>query len=328
MKNDDKVIITRTPLRVSFIGGGTDMPYFYNKYSGATLSCAINKYIYVTVKFHNNYQEKYRLNYSQTENTDDLKKIKNLRIKSVIQKLKINNPLYINTFADLPANSGLGSSSSFTVGLIKALSKLINLNLSTNQIAEMAYDIEAEITNNSLGKQDHYICAYGGLNFIKYLKNEISISPINLNLINHKLFFSNLLLIWTGKNRSASEVLQDQKKNKKENFSKLKKINALSENFKETILRKNLDIKKLGSIIDKSWILKKKLSVQITNDEIDQIYKMTKKKGAYGGKLLGAGNGGFILILASQKNKLSIKKKLKKYKFINFSLDKSGSIIL
>jgi D-glycero-alpha-D-manno-heptose-7-phosphate kinase len=136
---DEKIIISRTPLRISCVGGGTDMPYFYNKFTGATISCTINRYVYVTVKYHNNFREKYRLNYSITENVKSVDQIKNLRIKEVIKKLKITRPLYINTFADIPANSGLGSSSSFTVGLIHALSKLQKKNFSKKKMAEMAY---------------------------------------------------------------------------------------------------------------------------------------------------------------------------------------------
>ena len=132
---NEKVVITKTPLRVSFVGGGTDMPYFYNKFSGATISCAIDKYIYVTAKYHNNFQEKYRLNYSTTENVKSLEKIKNLRIREVIRKLKITKPLYINTFADIPTNSGLGSSSSFTVGLLNALYAFQNKFVNSKRIS-------------------------------------------------------------------------------------------------------------------------------------------------------------------------------------------------
>ena len=209
---DDRIVMTKTPLRISFVGGGTDMPYFYNRHGGATISCAINRYIYVTAKHHNNYQEKYRLNYSQTENVSKLTDIKNLRIKKVIEMLKISKPLYINTFADIPANSGLGSSSSFTVGLIKALAKLKKINLKNYQIAEMAYKIESNITKNSLGKQDHYIAAYGGLKHIDYKKDKINVSNVNLTKKNTNKLFNSLLLIWTGKNRLASSVLEDQKK--------------------------------------------------------------------------------------------------------------------
>ena len=328
--SQDQIVITKTPLRISFIGGGTDMPYFYNRFGGSTISCAINKYIYVTVKFHNNYQEKYRINYSQTENTNHIKKIKNLRIRLVIEKLKIQKPLYINTFADLPANSGLGSSSSFTVGLIKALGKLNNQSFTTNQIAEMAYEIEAKITRNSLGKQDHYISAYGSFHHIKYLKNEILLSPIDLKKNNFHNFFESIFLIWTGKNRSASRVLQDQKKNINENLNNLKKIKNLSIDFKNELIKKKISIKKLGGIINESWFLKKHFSKLISNNKIDNIYKKIVEKGAYGGKLLGAGNGGFLLILCNKNKKSFFKNLFKKnnYKYFEVLLDKSGSVFL
>ena len=326
MKN--KVIISKTPLRVSFVGGGTDMPYFYKKYSGATISCAIDRYIYVTVKFHNNYLEKYRLNYSETENTNSLNKIKNLRIKGVIKMLKINKPLYINTFADIPANSGLGSSSSFTVGLIKALSELNNKKLSKKQIAEMAFKIESNITHNSIGKQDHYIASFGGINFIKYDKKEVKIFPINVSKKKLNLFFKRMILIWTGKNRSAVDVLNDQKSNIKKNIYYLREINKYTLEFKKEILKKNLNIKKLFKIIGQTWEIKKKLSNLITNKNIEQLFTKLKKNGAQIGKLLGAGNGGFILIHANSKVRKKFMNNFVKKKSFDFNIEKNGSVIL
>ena len=263
---DDKVVITKTPLRVSFIGGGTDMPYFYKKNSGATISCAINRYIYVTAKYHNNYQEKYRLNYSETENTNNLKKIKNLRIKKIIDMLKITRPLYINTFADIPANSGLGSSSSFTVGLIYALGKLKNKKFSKNEVAEMAYRIESEITKNSLGKQDHYIAVYGGVKHINYMKNKVLVSSLKIKKKNLDIFLNSLLLIWTGKNRVAANVLKDQKKNFSKNQNNLLLLNNLTKKFKREVLKSKLDIKKLANLISETWVLKIKFSNYISNN--------------------------------------------------------------
>ncbi len=300
---DDKVVITKTPLRISFIGGGTDMPYFYKKNSGATISCAINRYIYVTAKYHNNYQEKYRLNYSETENTNKLNNIKNLRIRKVIEMLKIKRPLYINTFADIPANSGLGSSSSFTVGLINALGKLKNKKFSKNELAEMAYKIESDITKNSLGKQDHYIAAYGGIKHIKYMKNKVLVSSLKLKNKNLNMFLESLLLIWTGKNRLATNVLKDQKKNFSKNQNNLLILNNLAKKFKREIVKSKVNINKLGNLISETWNLKKKFSKYISNNYIDSIFKKIENKGIYGGKLLGAGNGGFILILSSGKKK-------------------------
>jgi len=325
---DDRVVMTKTPLRISFVGGGTDMPYFYNKYGGATISCAINRYIYVTVKHHNNYQEKYRLNYSQTENVSKLTDIKNLRIKKVIEMLKISKPLYINTFADIPANSGLGSSSSFTVGLIKALAKLKKINLKNYQIAEMAYKIESSITKNSLGKQDHYIAAYGGLKHINYKKDKINVSNVNLTKKNTNKLFNSLLLIWTGKNRLASSVLEDQKKNLNKNNDNLILLNKLSKKFKNEIIKNKINLKKLGNIVNESWELKKSFSKLITNNDIEKIFKKTVEKGMYGGKLLGAGNGGFVLIFVGTREKKDIIKYLKNYRYLDIKLENNGSLIL
>ena len=325
---DDKVIITRTPLRVSFVGGGTDMPYFYNKFGGVTVSCAINRYIYVTAKYHNNYQEKYRLNYSETENTNQLDKIKNLRIKKAIKMLKIKKPLYINTFADIPANSGLGSSSSFTVGLIKALGKLKNKEFSKKELAEMAFKIESSITKNSLGKQDHYIAAFGGFKSIIYNKDKITLSSLNLKKKNLKSFFNSLLLVWTGKNRLASDVLKDQKKNLSKNYKNLQLLKKCTLKFKKEIQKDIIEISKLTHIISQTWELKKKFSKFITNKEIDHIFKKIVNKGDYGGKLLGAGNGGFSLVLTKFSKKKKLIKYLKNYKYINIKLENEGSVIL
>jgi D-glycero-alpha-D-manno-heptose-7-phosphate kinase len=317
---NEKIVISKTPLRVSFIGGGTDMPYFYNKYSGATISCAIDKYIYVTVKFQTNLTHKYRLNYSVTENTNSIKKIKNLRIKSALKFFKIRKPIYINTFSDLPANSGLGSSSSFTVGLVNALARLVNKKISKHQLAEIAYKIEKKITKDSLGKQDHYISVFGGLKLIKYKKNNINIKNLN---VKKKTFLEKLFLVWTGTSRQSASVLIDQKKNRIKNTRNLLNLNNMTREFYTCL--ENLDISKMGALLNKAWEIKKKFSKFITNKKIDKLYKSITNSGVYGAKLLGAGNGGFILVLGNnfQLKKLKIRKMI-----LNFSISKKGSIII
>jgi D-glycero-alpha-D-manno-heptose-7-phosphate kinase len=326
--HDDKVVISRTPLRVSFVGGGTDMPYFYNKFSGGTISVAIDKYIYVTAKYHNNFKEKYRLNYSETEIVNKINKIKNLRIKEVIKLLKITKPLYINTFADIPTNSGLGSSSSFTVGLINSLSKLENKNFSKRKIAEAAYKIEAKITNNSLGKQDQYIAAFGGMKYIKYSKNRILISSINLSKKKIKFLFNSIILVWTGKNRASINVLKNQKKNIKNNCTNLNLLNKLTKKFLKEIKNKKLNIRIIGKIISDSWHLKKSLGKLITNVYINKIYNKFVHKMSYGGKLLGAGNGGFFLFILNHRNKKKFIRIFKKYEYLTVNLENNGTIIL
>ena len=152
-----KIATTKTPLRISFSGGGTDMPYFYSKFSGLTVSTSIDKFVYVTVKTHPNFKEKFRLNYSETEIVNDVNKIQNLRIRETMKYFNINEPIYINTISDLPYNTGLGSSSSFLVGLIHCIFIIKKQKINLRKIAEIAFKIENKITNNSLGKQDHYI---------------------------------------------------------------------------------------------------------------------------------------------------------------------------
>jgi D-glycero-alpha-D-manno-heptose-7-phosphate kinase len=318
-----KVVITKTPLRVSFVGGGTDIPYFYKKYSGATASCAIDKYIYVTVKYHNNFGFKYRLNYSLTEQVNSIEEIKNLRIRYVLKFLKIKKPLYINTFSDFPANTGLGSSSSFTVGLLNALTKLINRKLSRRKLAEIAYEIEKKITKDTLGKQDHYISVFGGFKLIRYQKKKITVRDV---LKKHKLFFNSLYLVWTKQSRSATTVLSDQKKNKIKNVKYLLELNNLTNKFYKTINNNKIDMVSLGEIINKSWTIKKKLSKFISNKKIDKLYKLISETGIYGAKLLGAGNGGFILILANQSSINKLKKK--KIHLFKFLVTENGSSII
>lgn len=326
LKNNDKVVISKTPLRISFLGGGTDMPYFYKKNGGITVSCAINKYIYVMVKRHSHSTQKYRLNYSITENVNSIDKIKNLRIRETLKFLKINFPLYINTISDLPANSGLGSSSSFTIGLVKALNSLLGKTMSVSELAETGFKIEKKIVGDSIGKQDHYAAAFGGFNKINYKQNnQISINPINFSEIKKKKFEENLLMIWTGQTRSANKVLSAQKKNLKKNFINLNEIKKIAYSFDKEIRKPSLNFKELGILVDKSWNLKKTFASSITNHLVDKLYNLAKLFGAYGGKLLGAGSGGFILLFINQKKQKQIKKKLSKFSSLNFRIENQGS---
>ena len=318
MKNES-VIITRTPLRVSFVGGGTDMPYFYEEFGGATISCAIKKYVYVTVKYKHSYNEKFRLNYSTTESVNKISEIKNDRIKFALRLMKINKPIYINTFSDIPANSGLGSSSSFTVGLIHALLKLENKKISIKKIAELAFKIESKITNNSIGKQDHYIAAFGGLKFIEY-KKKVNLKEVRITK-NLQSFINSNYLIHTGLSREANDVLKNQKKNKSQNFENLKSIKKLTYLFKNKILSKNSKNLDFIEIIQQSWILKKKLSKNITNKKIEKLSKKLQSTGLIVEKLLGAGNGGFLLVF---KNNSFIKNN----KSFRLEIDNEGSKIL
>ena len=311
-------VITKTPLRVSFYGGGTDMPYFFNKHSGKTISSTIDKFIYVTVKIHSNFSEKYRLNYYETEIVNKIDNIKNIRIKETLKHFKIKVPLYINTFADLPTNSGLGSSSAFLVGLIKAIFVLKGKKIIDKKIAELAFKIEDKITKGTTGKQDHYISSYGGLNEIIYNKNSTRVIPLKLNKKNQKIINKNLLFIWTGISRSSSTNLVFQKNNYKKNEKNLVNLNQFTKIFIDELKKKRINIKNIGSLLSKSWELKKKFSKKISNNKLDKIYNYIINRGAFGGKLLGAGGGGFFMFLCPKKIQSQLSKK---YNRVNLKID-------
>ena len=327
------MIITRTPLRISFAGGGTDIASFYKKNSyGSILSCAINKYIYVSVKTHSDiYPEKIRLNYSETENVKDINKIKNPIIKACLKYLEIDDNLYISTVADAPGSSGLGSSSTFCVGLLNALYAYKGKVVNRNKLAEEAANIEIEILKRPIGKQDHYAAAFGSVNFFKFYANEnVSIMPVDENSKNIKMIFDNLHTFYTGMSRDASTVLSKQKKRSSINNSNLLKIRDQAEELFYLIKSDKFSIKKFGELLESGWELKKDLADQVSNKFIDDTYALAKKNGVYGGKLSGAGGGGFLSFVVPQKktNKLINSLIKKKLKYFPVQLDSSGSIII
>ena len=329
-KNTDfkkKIVTTRTPLRISFSGGGTDMPYFFNKNKGITISSSIDKYIYVTVKIHKNFNEKYRLNYFETETVNHISAIKNLRIKETLKYFKIREPLYISTISDLPYNTGLGSSSSFLIGLIHAIMLLKKEKINFSKICEIAFKIENKITNNSLGKQDHYIAAYGGLRKILYKKNKVEINKLNVSKQKKSQINRNLIFFWTGKSRLSNQNLSQQKKNFKSNLNNLIKLKKLTNELGAELLKKRVSIQNLGIILDKSWKLKKSFSSNISNKYLNNIYDKAISAGCYGGKLLGAGGGGFFLFFCKKELHKKVEKQLNNCSKIDFNFENQGSTL-
>lgn len=323
------MIISKTPLRISFVGGGSDISQFYKRFDyGSVVSAAINSYVYVIVSKKNDFYEKYRLNYSKTESVEKVNLIKNEIIRECIKYTKIKDRLYIATIADVPSNTGLGSSSSFCVGLLNALYYYKKKKISKKKIAEIASKIEIETLKNPIGKQDHYAAAFGGFNHIKfYANNHVNVKPLPFRDGNNLL--QNSLLVWTSKFRSASKILRRQKKNAKINSSKMIEIRNLSEKFSKEFKNKNIDLPKIGKLIERNWELKKGLTNLTTNKVINDIHQLGLKNKVLGSKLLGAGGGGFILFLIEKKNKKKIEKKFKEkgYRIYNFLLDKNGSRI-
>ncbi len=301
MKKKLSYVVSKTPLRISFLGGGTDIPYFYKKYGGATFSIAINKFVYVTVKRHSKYFiENYRLNYYDTEICHKVSKIKNSIIRETLKFFKIKTPLYISVISDIPTGSGLGGSSSFIIGLINALCKLENIKISKFELLRYATKIEIDILKKPIGKQDHIPAIYGGIIFTKYFRN----NKIFINKIRNIKLKVPINIIWTNVSRDSYLTLNDQKKRLKKNTANLKAMKKLCVEFYHTLVKnKKIDHKILSKYINQSWRLKKKLSPLIIFKKAEKIISVLQKKNI-GSKLLGAGGGGFILYLGKKNNKI------------------------
>ena len=292
-----KIVSTATPLRISFVGGGTDLPSYYEHHEGAVISSAIDKYIYVTVKRHSPlFKESYRLSYSKTEHTQSVEEIENDIARECLKLVALEPPLYIATSADLPANSGLGSSSSFAVGLLHALHKMKGDRVGAAQLAEEACEVEISTLKNPIGKQDQYAAAFGGLNHFAFKKNgRVEVDHLYLPNGTTELIFKNSLLLWTGLQRSASDVLRKQNNQLGDKLEQYGYLAGATAELK-TILMEPRDnfLNLFGELLDKTWAVKKTLESSISSFEIDTLYDELKMLGGLGGKLSGAGGGGFM----------------------------------
>jgi D-glycero-alpha-D-manno-heptose-7-phosphate kinase len=320
------MIITRTPFRISFVGGGSDLESYYKHNGGAVLSTSINKYIYLS---SHEYFDKTKsiIKYSKTEIVSSNDKIKHPIIKNVLKRFNVNN-IDVNSIADIPSGTGMGSSSSFTVGLIKLFATRNNIPLNKKEIAEMACEIEINDLKEPIGKQDQYASSFGGLNLIEFKKNgETNVETLYLDSTMKNLLDSNLKLFYTGIRRSASEVLSHQKKSMKTQNKRDIMDQMVSQvyDLKTELLKGNID--KLGEILNKGWSLKKQLSQNISNSLINEIYDQGIKSGATGGKLLGAGAGGFLLFYIPQSNIKKFEQNFK-LKELPFKMENSGSKII
>jgi len=327
------MIVSKTPLRISFVGGGTDIGSFYKKNNyGLVASTSIDKYIYISVKKLNPvFHEKFRLNYSETEMVDHVKNIKNPIIRECIKFLDIDDRLYISTIADVPSFSGLGSSSSFTVGLLNVLYNFKKQKISPGKLAEEAAHIEIKVLNSPIGKQDHYAASFGGFNKIFFLDNDkVKVEKIKIPKKNLNLIFGSLLLFWTGIHRNSESVLIDQEKNHDKNRNILSSMKNIVNQFINLIKSKKISLDTIGNLLDENWELKKQLADNVSNRFINKCYAEARKKGSLGGKILGAGNGGFLLLLAKKTNHKKIQKSLKKFGLerYSFKLENSGSRII
>ncbi len=307
------MIFSKTPFRISFVGGGTDNLKKQN-FKGQVISCTINKFIYVGI--NKKFDEKIRFSYSETENVNHTKNLKHEMLRETFKYFNITKGFEVVSVGDIPSTgSGLGSSSSFLVGLIKCINSIKNLKLTRKKIAEIACHIEINILKKPIGMQDQYSAAFGGLNHIIFDKKNVKINKIKISRYKLKIFESNLFLFYTNISRKSKSILKNVKKN--DNVKFLKQIADLSSKFKKVLTSGDLD--NIGKILNEGWELKKKLSKNTSNSILDKMYDYALKSGASGGKLLGAGGGGFFLFYVPQKNHQFFKKKMRKYKLVNFN---------
>lgn len=322
------MVISQTPLRISFVGGGSDLPSFYKKFTGAVVSTTINKYIYITV--NKKFDNLIRASYSETEFAKNPDGIKHELIRESLKYSGIYSGLEITSIADIPSGTGLGSSSSYTVGLINALNAYRGVYSSQKDLALSSCDIETKRCNKPIGKQDQYAAAYGGLNFIEFSSNgEVNVSPVIMKRNKIEELEENLLLLYMGGTRSADNILSDQNKNilKNDDSSvRLKKMVELARSLYQSLSKNDID--QFGEILDENWQLKKRLSRYISNTQIEMWYKIAQKNGAIGGKVLGAGSGGFLLFYAPSSKHPKIINSLPKLIPTSFSFEKYGSRII
>jgi len=317
------MIISRTPLRISFAGGMTDIPKYYEKDYGAVTSTTINKYIYVTI--NEKFAGKSRIVYKKFEDVDSIDQISHPIIRECLKYLDIKDTIEITTIADVPGGTGLGSSSAFTVGLLNALHKYQGYNANPKELAEEACHIEIDILKEPIGKQDQYACAFGGLNYIIFTKDEVEVKPILLPERDLKFLNTSLSLHYTNIIRSASNLLKKQTTNM--DYMLLLKMRAMAENMYHHLARKDGNFKAFGECLHQAWKLKRQVE-GVSNVIINKCYEKAREKGAIGGKLCGAGSGGFLLIMSDLSKQWCIKTVLKDLKELNFKFEKDGSKIV
>ena len=322
------MIISKTPYRISFFGGGSDYPEWYNEFGGTVLSTTINKYLYITCReLPGFFDHKYRIVWSKIEKVNNIEQIQHQAIRGILKHYKYNKGLEIHYDGDLPARSGMGSSSSFVVGLINALFKMNKKTLNKKELANKSLFIEQKILNEVVGSQDQVAAAYGGFNRIYFQKNNsFKIKKIKTNK-NLKLLEDNLILIYTSINRTAHHIASSYVKNltsTKKNY--IKEIIDHVDEGQKIIESGNID--DFGRLLNSAWDIKKQLGKSITNNKIDNLYNYALKNGALGGKILGAGGGGFLLLYMKKKDRIKFLNKNNKIINIPFKFSNTGSEII
>lgn len=323
------MIISRTPFRISFFGGGTDYPDWYRKNGGVVLATTINKYCYLTVRYLPPFFEnKYRIIYNIIERCNELNQIQHPAVREVIRFLRIKEGLEIHHDGDLPARSGIGSSSAFTVGLLHALYALKGKMPNKQKLAKESIYLEQQVLKEIVGSQDQVLATYGGFNHITFQKDgEMIIKPVTISPKRIKELQDNLMLFYTGMPRTASDVAKTYVNNIEAQKKSLDIMKKLVDDAFST-LNSNNDINKFGLLLNEAWIAKRSLSSAVSNHTIDNLYKRALLAGALGGKLTGAGGGGFLLLFVPPSKQAKVKKEFSKLIHVPFKFEHLGSQII
>lgn len=324
------MIVTRTSVRLPLGGGGTDLPWYANEHGGFLLATAIDKYVYVIVK--RRFEPSIRVSYSKTEIVDAVEQIQHPLVREALKLLQIQDPIEIVSLADVPANTGLGTSSSFTVGLLNALHAYRGEYVSGQQLAQEACQIEMDTLAEPIGKQDQYLAALGGVTCLEIARDgTVSALPLRLSPDAREQFESNTLLFYTGIRRNASEVLGEQRdasgKERDQQIERLHRIKEIGREVQRCFLAGDLD--EFGRLLDVHWQVKRGLSAKISESRIDRWYEIARANGALGGKLMGAGGGGFLMFYCNGgKQRLRSVMEQEGLREMRFRIEKDGSKVL
>lgn len=321
------MIITRAPFRVSFCGGGSDLPSFYEEHGGCVLSTTIRKYMYLTI--HNYFhKDQIVLKYSKTECVKDFNEIEHRIFKQCLTDFNIKG-VEISSMADIPAGTGLGSSSTFTVALLHLLNTYKGEYVSKYKLAKDACEIELEKLGEPIGKQDQFAAAFGGLNYYEFLPSGfVKVEPIIMSAESYKKLENNLMMFYLGGTHSASEILKEQSQNIKsvDKSTIQKQMCDITRTLKEELQKNNVNA--MGELLHDNWMLKRTLASGISNPLIDDVYECAMKSGAIGGKLLGAGGAGFMLFYVPEDKQIEVRNALVNLREMEFEMDNSGASII
>ena len=324
------MIITRTPYRISFFGGGTDYPPWYREHGGAVLATTVDKYCYISSRYLPPFFEhKHRIVYSLIENAKSNNEIQHPAVRAVFKWANVVEGLEVHHDGDLPARSGLGSSSAFTVGLVHALNALRGKMVSKNMLAKDAIHIEQNLIGENVGSQDQVSAAYGGFNRIAFhSKDNFDVSPLILPSPRSNELRDHLMLCFTGFSRIADSIAKSKIDNFKNRETELHRMRQMVDEAVAILVDSSVSIDEFGKLLDLAWKYKRSLSDQVSTPQIDQIYDAAKHAGAIGGKILGAGGGGFMLLFAKPENHERIRERLKDLVHVNFKFEESGSRVV